>query len=127
MGESINNKWPVVIGVGLLVGLAIAAIDNLAFEGECSPIVMVGMLFITGIAAGVAWRWRRWVTAALASVCIPLAHVVKHIFGLHDTIQPNTYGSIFGVGVLTLVVATIGALLGVLIRRLTTGPANKVS
>ncbi len=115
------NKLPVRLGAGLAAGAAIAYVDNFAFEGEVSPIVIVAMLLVATAIAGAIWGKRGWVAAAAAWACVPLAHLIKHVLGLPDTLQPNTYKSILLLAAFTLVVATIGAGCGVLIRKLTTG------
>ena len=107
-------------GVGLASGLAIAAVDNFAFEGEISPIVIVTLLFMATAVAGIVWRWRGWTMSLVVWVCVPLVHLVKHVFGLPDTLQPNTYTSILMLAGFTCVVAAIGTGCGVLIHRLTT-------
>ena len=38
----IVSRWQTVIGAGLVAGAAIVFVDNWAFEGEVSPIVIVG-------------------------------------------------------------------------------------
>src|SRR5262245_58837713 len=76
------------------VGLAIEYVDNFAFEGEVSPIVIVGMLLAAAATAGGIWGRKSWLTAATAWMCVPLVHLVKHVLGLPDTLHPNTYTSI---------------------------------
>lgn len=115
----ITLKWPAPAGIGLVAGLAIAAVDNFAFGGEVSPIVIVAMLLAATATAGVIWDWRGWVAAAAAWICVPLAHLIKHLLDLPDTMQPNTYASILMLAAFTLAVATIGTGCGVLLRRLT--------
>jgi len=113
--------WLVRLGLGLAAGAIIVYIDNFAFEGEVSPIVIVAMLLVVTATAGALWGWQGWITAVTAWACVPLAHVVKHILGLPDTLQPNTYTSIFYLAVFSLVVTIIGAGLGMLVHRLATG------
>jgi hypothetical protein len=62
-----------------------------------------------------------------AWACVPLAHVVKHVLGLPDTLQPNTYKSILMLAAFTFVVAALGTGGGLLIRRLTTGSTSSDS
>ena len=45
-------------GIGVVVGAGIVAVDNFAFGGEVSPIVIVGMLLVFGAAAGMIWGVR---------------------------------------------------------------------
>jgi len=54
-----------------------------------------------------------------------LAHLVKHVLGLPDTLHPNTYTSILYLAAFTLVVATVGTGSGVLLRRLATGAVRR--
>lgn len=102
------GRWPVLVGVGFAAGAAIAAVDNFAFGGEASPILIVAMLLAATGAAGVLWGRRAWVAAAVTWACIPLPHVLKHVLGLPDTPHPNTYASILMLAAFTLVVAAIG-------------------
>ncbi len=113
--------WPVRLGAGLAAGAAIAYVDNCAFEGEASPIIIVAALFAATAAAGAIWGWRGWVAAGAAWACVPLAHVVKHLLGLPDTLHPNTYTSILYLAVFSLVVAIVGSGCGALVHGLTTG------
>jgi len=110
------STWPVRLAVGLAGGAAMAYVDNFAFEGEVSPIVIVAMLLAATAAAGASWGRRGWLAAAAAWVCVPVAHVVKHVLGLPDTLHPNTYVSIMYLAAFTLVVAIIGTGSGVLLR-----------
>jgi len=105
---------------GLAAGVAIAAVDNFAFEGEVSPIVIVGMLFTVTAIAGWIWGWRGGLGSVVAWVCVPLPHVVKHLLGLPDTLQPNTYTSILMLAAFTFAIAAFGTGGGVLLRKLTT-------
>ena len=115
------------LGAGLAAGAAIVYVDNFAFEGEVSPIIIVAMLLAATATAGAIWGRRGWVTAAAAWACVPLAHLVKHVLGLPDTLQPNTYASILVLAAFSLVVATAGTGCGVLVHRLTTGAARRES
>ena len=109
---------PINVGVGLIVGAGIAGVDNFAFGGEVSPIVIVGMLLAFGAAAGMIWGVRAAVATAVVWVCLPMAHVLKHMMGLPDTIHPNTYLSILKLGAFTFVVTAIGLGFGLAFRRL---------
>jgi hypothetical protein len=104
-------------GIGIVAGVAIAAVDNFAFDGEVSPIVIVGLLLAVTAGAGWIWGWRGWLASACAWACVPQAHVVKHLAGLPDTLQPNTYTSILMLAAFTFAVAAIGTGFGVLLRR----------
>lgn len=103
---------------GFIAGAGIAAVDTLAFGGEVSPIVIVGMLLVISGAIGITWGSRGVVAAGLAWVWLPLAHVVKRAFGLPDTIQPNTYASILLLGIFSLAVTGLGLGFGIAVRRL---------
>jgi hypothetical protein len=100
------------IGIALALGVAIAAVDNFAFGGETSPIFILGLLLMATGLIGLVWRSRGWLGAALLWACIPAAHLIKHVFGLPDTMQPNTYESIFKLAAVTLVVAVVGTACG---------------
>ena len=121
------SRGPVRLGLGLAAGAAIVYVDNHAFEGEVSPIIIVAMLLAATATAGAIWGRRGWITAAAAWACVPLAHLVKHLLGLPDTLHPNTYTSILYLAAFTMVVATAGTGCGVLVRRLATGAARRGS
>jgi len=114
------SKWPARLGVGLVAGAAIVYVDNFAFQGEVSPFVIVAMLLAATAMAGAMWGRKGWLAAAVTWACVPLAHIVKHVVGLPDTLHPNTYASILLLAAFTLVVATVGTACGVLSRRLAT-------
>ena len=106
-----------LVGAGAVAGAVIADTDNFLFEGEVSPIVIVAMLLGFTIAAGWSWGWRGGLPSALAWVCLPLAHLIKYLVGLPDTLQPNTFASILLLAAFTLVVALIGTGAGILFHR----------
>ena len=87
-------KWPMRLCVGLAAGIAVAWVDNFAFEGEVSPIVIVVMLLAATATMTAVWGRHRWAAAAAAWLSVPLAHLIKHVLGLPDTLHPNTYTSI---------------------------------
>jgi hypothetical protein len=122
--ETNLSKWPIRLGVGLVSGLTIVYMDNWALKGEASPIFIVALLLAATVVIGALWGWRGWISAALTWACVPAAHVVKHAFGLPDTLHPNTYISILFLAAFTLVVATAGFGCGMLVRRLAKGPAE---
>ncbi len=105
-----------LIACGLIIGVAISAVDNFAFHGEVSPIVIVGLLFVATSTAGILWGWRGSYSAVGTWLCLPAAHLMKHALGLPDTLQPNTYTSIVLLALFTLAVASIGFVLGASIR-----------
>ncbi len=118
MTTSPRLKWAWPVGFGLGAGAGMAAVDNLLFAGEVSPIVIVGLLLATTATVGAVWGRRGWIAAALAWVWLPAAHVVKHALGLPDTIPPNTNASILLLAVFSFVVAAFGTSFGLLARRL---------
>ena len=111
----------VLVGIAVALGLAIAAVDNFALEGEVSPAVVVGMLLAAAAIVGALGSRRVWLTALAIWFWIPLAHLVKHVLGMRDTLQPNTYPSIAMLGVFSLIVALVGTACGIFARRLVTG------
>ena len=116
--KSLSN-WQMRLLVGLIAGAVIVFIDNFAFQGEVSPIVIVIMLLVSNITVGAIWKWQAWIATVTIWICVPLAHVVKHLLGLPDTLHPNTYTSIFMLAVFTFVVSSIGFLFGTLINKVT--------
>jgi hypothetical protein len=102
---------------GLLAGAAIAAVDNFAFGGEVSPIIIVALLLAATGIAGAFWGRRGWLAAFLTGACVPSAHLARHLLGLPDTLHPNTYASILKLAAFCLAVALVGLAAGVLLRR----------
>ncbi|MBL8046228.1 MAG: hypothetical protein JNL09_06790 [Anaerolineales bacterium] len=111
------SNTPVRLAVGFLSGAVIALADNVAFEGEVSPIVIVVLLLAATATFGGVWGRGGWLAAAFTWAVIPLVHLIKHLLGLPDTLQPNTYASILYLAVFTLVIASIGTTAGVVIHR----------
>jgi hypothetical protein len=116
--------WSACSGLGLALGGAIVYVDNFASGGEVSPIVIVAMLFAATAASGAFLSRRAWVVALAASVCVPAAHVVKHLLHLPDTLHPNTYASIAYLAAFTIVVAFTGMAGGMLARGAMIGTAG---
>jgi hypothetical protein len=114
-----KNRSPLLVGIGFVAGVAIVAVDNFASGGEVSPIVIVAMLFAVTTTAGWIWGWGGWRASVVVWLCVPLAHLVKHLLSLPDTLQPNTYTSILMLAAFTFAVSTIGTGCGVLLRKLT--------
>jgi hypothetical protein len=112
------RSWWWLVGYGLLTGAAIAAVDNLLFEGEVSPIVIVGLLLATTASAGAIWGARGLAAAALTWAWVPAAHVLKRTLGLPDTLHPNTWASVLILALFTLAVTAVGTGCGLLARRL---------
>lgn len=111
---SFLSRWPVRLGLGLAAGAAIACID----EGASEVTTIIVLLLATTAAAGAMWGPRAWITVVAVWACLPLAHLIKHLLGLPDMLQPNTYASILLLAAFTLVVAAIGAGGGLLIHAL---------
>jgi len=118
--KSLSN-WQMRLLVGLIAGAVIVFIDNFAFQGEVSPIVIVIMLLVSTITVGAIWKWHAWIAVVTLWICVPIAHVVKHLLGLPDTLHPNTYTSILMLAVFTFVISAIGFLFGTLINRISKG------
>lgn len=110
------RPWP--IGFGLLAGAAIAVVDNLLFEGEVSPIVIVGLLLSTGATVGAIWGGPGRKAAVAAWIWIPGVHVFKRAFGFADTLHPNSWSSVLMLAVFALAVTGAGFGLGLLVRRI---------
>ena len=104
------------IASGLAAGAAIVGVDNFAFGGEVSPVVIVAMLLVVTMAFAAIWGRRGAIAAAATWLCIPFAHVVKHLLGLPDTLHPDTYLSILMLAGFTLLVAAVGTGVGVLMH-----------
>ncbi len=123
--KPILSAWQTALCAGLVAGAAIVSVDNWAFKGEVSPIVIVALLLAASAVSGAVWGRSGWIAAAVLWACVPLAHVVKHVLGLPDTLHPNTYTSILFLAMFTLVVSTVGVVSGVLFRRLATAAVRR--
>lgn len=106
------SSLQIYIFVGFIIGAIISSVDNFSFQGEVSPIVVVILLFVGAISIGITWKWHGLITVALIWLWLPMAHVVKKVLGLPDTLHPNTYTSILLLAVFTFVISAIGFLLG---------------
>lgn len=106
--------WSARFAVGLGAGIAIAAVDNFASGGEVSPILVLVLLVAATTTYGAIWGRGGCAAAVATWMCVPLAHVVKHVLGLPDTLHPNTYTSILMLAAFTLAVTTVGIGAGVL-------------
>jgi hypothetical protein len=116
-----RTRWWVRVAIGFGAGVAIAYIDNFAFAGEITPMIIVVLLLAATATSSAVWGVRGCSPALAAWVCVPLAHLVRHFLGLPDTLHPNTYASIMLLGGFTLVVSAIGTGSGLLLRKLGTG------
>lgn len=104
--------------IGLLCGFAIAAVDNFAFGGEISPIVIVVLLFGVAAVSATVISKRARLLVFFSWFCVPAAHLLKHILNMPDTLQPNTYSSILQLAAFTFFVSVFGFTIGLLINRL---------
>jgi hypothetical protein len=110
-------SWLKRFAVGFGTGIAIACVDNFAFGGEVSPIVIVALLVAaTATFGGIGGRGG-WTATLAAWMCVPLAHLVERVLGLPDTLHPNTYTSILLLAAFTFVVATLGTGAGMLVHK----------
>lgn len=100
------------IGVGFAAGMIIALVDNLAYGGEVSPIVIVLMLLAASMVTGAVWGTRGWPAVGACWIPIPSAHLIKHVLGLPDTLHPNTYRSIVYLAIFSIAIAALGFGLG---------------
>jgi hypothetical protein len=107
------------LAIGLVAGAAIAAVDNVLFEGEASPIVIVAMLLVTTGTAAAVWGWRGCLISVSTWAWVPGTHLAKRVLGLPDTLHPNTYASILMLAAFSFAVAAAGAGCGLLVRQLT--------
>jgi hypothetical protein len=119
----VGTRWAVRALIGVAAGLAIAFVDNYWSGGEVSPIVIVALLLLATLAAGAIWGVGGWVSALATWACVPLAHVVKHVAGVPDTLHPNTYVSILLLAAFCLIVGAAGFGFGVLLHRGTRTPS----
>jgi hypothetical protein len=115
--KTIIYSWQRQIVIGIIVGLTISIIDNYAFEGEVNPIVIILLLLAVSGFSGLLFGWPGWFTVFVMWLFVPAAHIIKYIFGLTDTIYPDTLNSIFKLAIFTFTVTAAGFASGVLLRR----------
>ena len=120
------KPFPLFI-LGLVAGLLISTVDNFAFEGEVSPIVIVVLLFLSTAAVGAGFGRKGLFASVSAWVIIPLAHLIKHVLNLPDTINPNTYLSILKLAIFTFFIAAIGFGTGTMFYNLNKVTKNDIS
>jgi hypothetical protein len=113
--NSFWQKVPVQIGFGIIAGAANIYIDNFGSKGEVSPIVTTFILFTETTTSGIIWKKNGWIASTIAWVSLPMAHIIKHLYNLPDTLHPNTYASILYLSGFTLLVGAVGTGLGYLI------------
>ena len=107
-----------LILTGIVAGLIISAVDNLAYSGIANPFVVVAMLLaVTGVA-GIVFTKRGLIVVFAAWVCNPLVHAVKHIFNSSGSLHPETWLYILMLAIYTLVISLFGWGLGLLIQKL---------
>jgi hypothetical protein len=121
---TVLTGWPIRLACGLVVGAGIASVDNILFEGEVSPIIIVSLLLATTFAAGAMWGRRSLVATVAMWAWVPAAHLTKRVLGLPDTLHPNTNISLLLLAIFTLAVAGVGTLCGCWVRNLALGGAN---
>jgi hypothetical protein len=125
--RAVRVKWPSLLAVAVVAGTGIAAVDNLANQGEVSPIVIVVLLLAATATVGGLGGVRRSAATLAVWVWLPLIHLVKRVLDLPDTLHPNTYLSILMLAAFTLVVAALGTGCGLMVRMFAIGFAEKAT
>jgi hypothetical protein len=105
------------VAFAVLGSVAIVYVDNVAFGGEASPIVVVLLLLASAATGAAVWGPRGWTVATITWLSVPGAHLIKHLLGLPDTLHPNTYLSILYLALFTLAVSSAGVAIGAAIAR----------
>ena len=105
------------LGIAVVIGLAIAGVDNIVAGGEVSPIVIVIALFVTSAVLGTLTPVGSLLYALAVWLPVPLVHLIKHLLRLPDTLHPNTYSSILSLGLFTLAVSLVGMACGRVIAK----------
>jgi hypothetical protein len=98
-------------------GVLIAVVDVAApFGDDSAKATLLLLVIFSGLLGFLLpldpWRW-----ALAVGFWLPLGHVVLHTLGLHDTINPNTYGTILLLIPVSLVACSLGAYAGAFVRR----------
>lgn len=100
------------VTIAAVAGVIIASVDNFAFGGEVSPVLIVGMLLAATGVAGYLWGASGAAAVAIIWVFVPAAHLVNLALGLPDSLHPHTYGSAMKLAAFTAIVAVFGAACG---------------
>ncbi len=119
-----RTPWRGRIVYGLVAGATLVVLDNIAFGGEISPVVILTVLIAATIIPGLRWGGGGWLTSLLAWVGLPLAHVIKHALGLPDTLHPDTYLSIGYLAGFTLAVTIAATFAGAIVHRIRHGGSS---
>jgi len=101
----------------IVIGLFISALDNYAFEGEISPIFIIMLLFLFSSGMALIINTEAYILSIIIWVFLPAVHFIKHLLGLSDSIQPNTYESILLLALVTFAVSQVGFMVGCTIRK----------
>lgn len=112
------NNGPARLLTGFVIGAGVAAVDNFAVHGEVSPIIIVAMLLAVAAAIGSLWDSAGFISALLTWAWLPLTHIVKHIYGMPDTLYPNTYQSIAMLAAFSAMVTCVGFAVGMAVYSL---------
>jgi hypothetical protein len=115
--RTIYGDRAALLGLVCVAGVSISAVDNFLFGGEVTPILPVLLLLFGAIGVGCLRGTGKWFAIVLLWVWLPMAHVLKHMFDVRDTLQPNTYDSIAILAAFTLAVALSGLVIGIGLRR----------
>lgn len=81
------------IVTGLAAGVTVAAIET-AGGGAVRPVAVVALVIAAAFGVGLRWGWAGWLGALAVALPVPGLHLGKHVLGLPDTIQPNTYDAL---------------------------------
>lgn len=114
--NTLVKRWPWRLATGLLMGMIITLFDNLLYEGEVSTIVIAMILLIATVTFGVMWGLSGWIAATATWVWVPGTHFVLRVFGLPDTLHPNTFSSIAKLAAFSLLVSSFGLVCGIVLR-----------
>lgn len=104
---------PVVTGVA--AGVAVAAIETWG-GGAVRPVVLVALLMAASLGLGLRWGWAGWPGALGAALPVPGLHVAKHVLGLPDFIQPDTYDALVMMALFDVALCGAGLAAGAVLR-----------
>jgi hypothetical protein len=103
------------VTTGFVAGVAVAAIEAWG-GGAVRPVVIVALVIAAGLGVGLRWAWGGWPGALALAVPVPGLHMVRHVLGLPDTIQPNTYDAIVMMALFHAALAGAGLAAGAVLR-----------
>jgi hypothetical protein len=102
--------------LSIILGLFVAWFDVRAPFGDDTSKGTVLLWLVFGGSLGFLWPRQSWRWAASLGPWVPAIHLLRHVWGLPDSINPNNYATILLLVPVSLAVCLIGSFGGSLLR-----------